>query len=220
MYLLNMKIFVVNLDAATDRWEQYENDDRFTRWNAWHYDDLPVTHPIFKEMVSMYNINPKEHKAKCACYISHTRLYEYIIKNKLDDVLIIEDDAELVSELPDSKKLPQDGFTYFGGFTSHLKMTQGPVKVHFDGNGIHRIQDDKYRMLMTVAIYIPNWIVAKKMLSACKPEKKRPRAIDTMLRDAYCPQYVYYPAPFIEKDFPSQIRKGKKKHSNQFYEWV
>ena len=35
-----MKIFVVNLDSAKDRWEKYKDDNRFTRWSAWHYDDL------------------------------------------------------------------------------------------------------------------------------------------------------------------------------------
>jgi len=214
-----MKIFVVNLDSATDRWKQYENDDRFTRWSAWTADDLSVNDPIFDDMVSMWNIGPKEHRAKCACYISHTRLWEYIVKNKIYDVLIIEDDAELVGELPDSSELPQDGFTYLGGFTSSLRMTEGAVKVDFQGQGVHKIQHDKYRMLMMLAIYIPTPLIAFKMLQAVK-ERGRPRAIDTMIRNTNRIQYLYYPAPFIEKDYPSQIRKKKKKHSNQFYEWV
>lgn len=213
-----MKIFVVNLDSAKDRWAMYENDPRFTRWSAWHYDDLRKDHPIFSDMVSYWNINPNEHKAKCACYISHTRLWEYIVTNHINDVLIIEDDAQLVGRLPDTSELPQDGFTYLGGFTSNLKMTDGPLKVEFE-DGINKIQHDKYRMLMMLAIYIPTWDVAYKMLQAVK-ERGRPRAIDTMIKMTARNQYVYYPAPFIEKDYPSQIRKKKQKHSNEYYEWV
>tara|TARA_R110000751_G_scaffold300427_1_gene412134 strand:- start:79 stop:735 length:657 start_codon:yes stop_codon:yes gene_type:complete len=218
-----MKIFVINLDSAKDRWEQYKDDDRYTRWPATHYDDLAVTHPIFDEMVSMWNIDPKEHRAKCACYISHTSLWKYIVKNKIDDVLILEDDAELVGELPDSSKLPQDGFCYLGGFTSNIRLTQGPLKINFQPpegtSGIYEIDYSKYRMLMMLAIYIPKWEIAYKMLQAVE-ERGRPRAIDTMVKDTHRKQYLLYPAPFIEKEYPSQIRKNKKKHSNEFYEWV
>lgn len=212
-----MKIFVINLDSAKDRWEQYKDDDRYTRWPATHYDDLAVTHPIFENMVSYWNIDPKEHKAKCACYISHTSLWKYIVKNKINDVLILEDDAELVGDLPDSSKLPQEGFTYLGGFASHTRLTQGPIKLDFEP-GLYEIDYSKYRMLMMLAIYIPHWTIAYKMLQAVE-ERGRPRAIDTMIKDTKRQQYLLYPAPFIEKEYPSQIRKNKKKHSNQFYEW-
>jgi len=217
-----MKIFVINLDSAKDRWEKYD-DDIYTRWPATHYDDLPVTHPIFDDMVSYWNIDPKEHKAKCACYISHTSLWKYIVKNKIDDVLILEDDAELVGELPDSSKLPQDGFCYLGGFTSNIRLTEGPLKINFQPpegtSGIYEIDYSKYRMLMMLAIYIPKWEIAYKMLQAVE-ERGRPRAIDTMVKDTHRKQYLLYPAPFIEKEYPSQIRKNKKKHSNEFYEWI
>ena len=133
-------------------------------------------------------------------------------------ILILEDDAELVGEIPDD--LPQDGFTYLGGFSSHLKLTSGPKKVEFE-DGINPIKHNEYRMLTTVAIYIPNPRVALKMLQACeKMEGRRPRAVDTMLRDAMISQYVYYPAPVIERKCESTIRRGSRnKYCNQYYEW-
>ena len=73
-------------------------------------------------------------------------------------------------------------------------------------------------MLMMLAIYIPHWTIAYKMLQAVE-ERGRPRAIDTMIKFTMRQQYLLYPAPFIEKEYPSQIRKNKKKHSNEFYEW-
>jgi hypothetical protein len=213
-----MKIFVVNLDRATDRWSYFKDDERFTRWSATDYKDLNDNHPIFKDMVSYWNINPKEHKAKCACYLSHTNIYRYIIQNHLYDTLILEDDAEIVGEIPDN--LPQDGFTYLGGFSSHLKLTDGPMKVDFQ-DGVNPIKHNEYRMLCCLAIYIPNPRVALKMLQACeKTTKRRPRAIDTMIRNALVPQYVYYPAPIIERSIPSQIRKSNPKHTNIYYEFV
>jgi len=215
-----MRIFVVNLDRATDRWEHYKDDERFTRWSATDYNDLSDNHPIFKDMVSFWNIDPNEHKAKCACYLSHTNVYRYIVQNHLFDTLILEDDAELIGEIPED--LPQDGFTYLGGFSSHLRLTDGPMKVDFE-DGINPIKHNQYRMLCCLAIYIPNPKVALKMLQACEKtkgkEKRRPRAVDTMIRDALISQYVYYPAPVIERNIPSQIRKKKPKHCNKFYEW-
>ena len=89
-------------------------------------------------------------------------------------------------------------------------------------DGINKIKHNEYRMLTTVAIYIPNPRVALKMLQACenREKKKRPRAIDTMLRDAFTSQYVYYPAPVIERKCESTIRKGSRnKFCNEFYEW-
>lgn len=212
-----MKIFVINLDSAKDRWSHYENDSRYTRWSATSVDDLSDYHPIFKEMVSYWNIDPDEHNCKCACYMSHKRLWEYIVTNHLEDVLILEDDAELVNPIPDTCDLPQDGFTYLGGFTSHVRLTDGPKKVEFE-EGINTIDHSKYRMIMLMAYYIPHWSVAKKMLQAVT-ERGRPRAIDTMVRHTWRKQYVSYPASFIERHDKSQIRKNKKKHSNEFYEW-
>ena len=213
-----MKIFVINLDSAKDRWEHYKHDGRYTRWSATSVDELRDDHPIFKDMVSMWNIDPDEHNAKCACYMSHTRLWKYIVDNHLEDVLILEDDAELVNPIPDSSELPKDGFTFLGGFTSNLRMTDGAKKVEFE-EGINTIDHSKYRMLMCLAIYIPHWSVAHKMLQSAK-NRGRPRAIDTMIRHTCRKQFVSYPASFIERDNPSQIRKKKVKHSNQFYEWI
>ena len=213
-----MRIFVINLDRAKDRWDHYKVDERFTRWSATDYNDLPDNHPIFKDMVSYWNIDPNEHKAKCACYLSHTNVYRYIIQNHLYDTLILEDDAEIVGEIPED--LPQDGFTYLGGFSSHLKLTDGPMKVEFE-DGINKIKHNEYRMLCCLAIYIPNPRVALKMLQACeKMEGRRPRAVDTMLRDAMISQYVFFPAPVIERKCESTIRKGSRnKFCNEFYEW-
>ena len=219
-----MKIFVINLDRAKDRWEHFKDDERFTRWSATDYNDLKEDTPIFKDMVSYWNIDPKCHRAKCACYLSHTNVYRYIVQNHLYDTIILEDDAELVGEIPDVSELPKDGFTYLAGSTSHLKLTEGPKKVEFE-DGINPIKHNEYRMLTTVAIYIPNPKVALKMLQSCekkkgKEAKRRPRAIDTMIRDALTLQYVSYPATFVERPDESQIRSNKKDFCNSKYERV
>ena len=213
-----MKIFVINLDTATGRWKNYEDDLRYTRWSATSIDDLSCDHPIYENMVSYWNVDPREHKAKCCCYLSHTRLWRYIVTNKINDVLILEDDAHLINEIPDSCNLPQDGFTYLGGLSYNKKLTDGPLSVDFD-EGINKIDHLKYRMLMCLSIYIPTWEVAYKMLQAVE-ERGRPRAIDTMILHTMRHQYVSYPASFVERPDSSQIREKKSKFSNSHYERV
>ena len=213
-----MKIFVINLDSAKDRWEHYKDDDRYTRWSATSVDELRDDHPIFKDLVSMWNIDPNEHNCKCATYMTHTMLWKYIITNHLEDVLILEDDACLVGKLPNTCDLPQDGFTYLGGITYNKRLTDGPKKVELK-EGINKINHAEYRMLMCLAIYIPHWSVAHKMLQAVT-ERGRPRAIDTMLLHTHKNQYLMYPAPFVERPVKSQIRANKSKFSNSKYERV
>jgi hypothetical protein len=212
------KIFVVNLDSAKDRWKHYEQDDRFTRWSATSKEDLTENDPIWKRMISYHNINPDEHSAKCCCYISHRNLYRYIVQNKLDKVLILEDDAFQVNDIPHPDDLPVDGFTYIGGFSSHVRLTDGPLKVEFE-KGINQIKNKEYRMIMCLAIYIPTWQTARRMYDSLD-YNGRCRAVDTMLRNAFCPQYVNYPASFVERPDKSQIRKNKRKFSNSQYEHV
>lgn len=212
------KIFVINLDSAKDRWKHYENDKRFTRWSATCKQDLSVNDPVYKRMISYHNIKPEEHINKCCCYVSHRNLYRYIVENKLNKVLILEDDAQQVNELPHPDDLPDDGFSYLGGFTSNVKITDGPLKVDFK-EGINFIKHDEYRMIMCLAIYIPNWQTARRMYDSLD-YNGRCRAVDTMIRNAFCPQYVSYPASFVERPDPSQIRANKKKFSNSRYEWV
>jgi len=211
-------IFVINLDSAKDRWSHYEDDNRFTRWSATSIDDIPLDHEIWKKMISMWNIDPREHSAKCACYLSHTKLWQHIVDNKLNNVLILEDDAHQVNEIPDPKYLPTDGFTYLGGFTSHVRMTDGHKKVKFY-KGLNEIDHKEYRMIMCLSIFIPKWEIAYKMLQS-STWNGRCRAIDTMIKNTYRNQYVYYPACFVERPVESQIRSKKKKFSNSQYEWV
>lgn len=213
-----MKIFVINLDKATDRWANYKDDKRYTRWSATSVDELRDDHPIFKDMVSMWNIDHQEHNCKCACYMSHTMLWQYIVANKINDVLILEDDAYLIGEIPDTSDLPQDGFTYLGGLSYHKRLTDGPLKIEFQ-DGINKIDHKKYRMLMCLALYIPHHSVAFKMLQAAR-ERGRPRAIDTMILHTKRNQYVWSPAPFVERPDPSQIRAKKNQFSNTKYERV
>ena len=205
--------FVINLERCSERMNNY--DDSHTRWIASDYIDLKGN-PLIDKMISYHSIrNTTQHLAKCGCWKSHTLLWRYIIDNKLNGTLILEDDAKLVNDLPE--ELPQDGITYLGGFFHNKKMTDNKKFVHTSVNGINELNKDKMRILMTMSYYIPTWEIAKKMLQDV--DKPRIRAIDVMMYGIDVPTYYQFPASYIESNLESMIRKDKKKHSNELYQW-
>ena len=214
---MSFTTFVVNMDSATDRWDYYK-DKGVKRWSATNYDEIKVSSPDIARMTSYYNLSMKEHLCKLACFKSHTNLWRYIASNKMNNILILEDDAELVNPVPDINNFPRDAMTYLGGYTSHPQVTKGAKKISLD-KGIHLINHDEYRVLMTVAYFIPTYEVAQKLIDFID-NSKRWRAIDCMIKDMEIPLYLSYPGSFKERPVESQIRKKKKKFSNEFYELV
>lgn len=209
-----MRIFVINLDKSVDRWEHYKNDDKFERWSATSKEEVKEWDS--EKMISYHNIHPDQHLAKCGCLKSHLNIWSYIITNRMNDVLILEDDA-LVGDLSELDKLPEDGVTYLGGYTAHKKMTQGPLSLSFSDK-INKIDNEKFRVLTTMAYYIPTHNVAGSLFDEIL-SRKRWRAIDVMLGEIKSvPMYLYYPALITERQNISQIRKDKsKKLCDKYY---
>jgi GR25 family glycosyltransferase involved in LPS biosynthesis len=208
-----MKTFVINLDKCKDRMANFNNDE--IRWSATSYDE--VSEYYSQKMISYYNISSREHLCKTACFLSHINIWQYISDNKIDNVLILEDDAEKVNDISDLQ-LPQDGITYLGGWLHQLKMTDNTPVQHDSVNGINELDKTKMRMLCTLSYYIPKWQVAKQMLDYLN-QLKRWRAIDVSIHNIPIENYYVYPAIYIEKDLQSNIRKIKKKHPNEYYEF-
>ena len=211
--------WVINLDSATDRWSHYE-DKGYNRWSATSFDEISQSDPDLKKMVSYHNLSMKEHLCKLACFRSHTNLWKYIVKHQLTNILILEDDADLVRPVPPTYKFRNDGICWLGGYTSHIAVTKGPKKVDLP-EGISIVNQNEYRVLMTVAYFIPNWKVAEKLLNNIT-YAKRYRAIDIMMKDfTGLTLSISYPGSFKERPVESQIKKSKKnKFSNEFYELV
>tara|TARA_R110000765_G_scaffold201973_1_gene307303 strand:- start:19 stop:645 length:627 start_codon:yes stop_codon:yes gene_type:complete len=208
-----MRTFVINCDGSEDRWEKY-TDKKYERWAGTHWKELPDGDPRFKKMVSYHNINPNEHKAKVGCLVSHTNLWRYIVCNKMNDILILEDDAVEVGSVPEN--LPTDGVTYLGGLFWNLKTLDGPKKISLE-NGIYLVDD--FKIMMALSYYFPTWEIAKELLDYVESQK-RLRALDIMMPKAPCTFYISYPGSYEEKGDQSLIRNKKNKRSNKYYQWV
>ncbi len=207
--------YVINLEKDKDRWQKYKYSTA-KRWSATHYEDMDSNDPMFRKMISYWNVPPNQHKAKCGCFQSHLSLLKWIVIHKLDNILICEDDALLVGEIP--KKFAKDGITYLGGFIMNEKITsKDPIKIDHK-IGLNELDKSKYRMLMAMSYFIPNWKLAENIVDLIE-SKDRVRAWDIELNNCCEKSYYIYPAPFIEEDVPSTIREGRKKHSTTEYEW-
>ena len=170
-----MNKFVVNLDRCKDRMKYF--DKSFKRWSAVDGADLKDDNPVLSKMISYHNISAKQHRAKCGCFISHINLLQHIINNKLNNVLVLEDDAEMVNPLPDP--LPEE-FTYLGGFFSGKHFSDVEVSNRV---GIWDVPLDS-KLLMTLSYYIPQWEAAKFIYDSIMSQK-RYRAIDVILNNIH-----------------------------------
>jgi len=217
-----MNIFIINLDKSEDRLKNYENI-KYNRWRAVDGKELDSNHSIFKEMNNNYG--PKNYNSylgTCGCFLSHITLWEHIVKNKLNNILILEDDADIIDELPNIDELPEDGITYLGGLFCNIKLRSGGIKkgVIESKNGINEVDKEKFRLLMTLSYYIPNYKIAEDLLNEIDEWRKKRlyRAIDITISkmSKKIKKYYYYPAIYIERNVESIIAK-KTKHPDKYY---
>jgi len=82
------KIYYINLDSRTDRRDIFERDV---------VGNLPSIQSKFKRVSA---VNMTQHKLisqrAAGCSLSHLSIWEHIIKNNIDSVIILEDDFSLI----------------------------------------------------------------------------------------------------------------------------
>ena len=210
--------FFISLENS-ERLPKWQGSE-YTHWRAVNGKELSYDCESCKKMISYHNIaKTPQHLAKTGCFLSHLRLLKHIWENKINNVIVVEDDALLVNPLPEHDVLP-DTFCYLGGFIGNKKITS-KEKIQIDHQiGINELDTEKYRMVCCLAYYIPRWEIAedlyKKLMGL-----KRWRAIDVSLPNLLPNVKYIYPAPFVEEPYESQImNKTKKKHANEKYEWA
>jgi len=210
-----MKTFYINLDTATERRNNFLHTD-YERWRATTKDEVPEY--IKTRMLSMYNFGKEAHLARCACWLSHTKLLEHIVENKLDDVLILEDDAIQVNDIP--KNYPKNSITYIGGFVYNKKMMDSK-KVSLNHQVGINLCPEEYRILGCLAYIVPTWKIAFNILNRIYSEN-RFKAIDIMMGNIGIKQYYSYPASFREQGCESQISQKNKNNKimTEDYEFI
>lgn len=106
--IINTKAFVINLDRRTDRLETLKVPFEYERFSATDGTTLDEI--------------PKKMKGHIGCWDSHRRLLTKVLEDKLEQVIVMEDDVEFHPEFQERidhylNQLPDDwDLFYFGGW--------------------------------------------------------------------------------------------------------
>ena len=185
------RIFVVN--AYDDRTLKYLDDPRYeifpaVWWECVNDDTLSKYH--FR-----YNCGIDLRKKICACSCSHLKVLEKIFNEKINNAIIIEDDAFIdfsrLKELDDI-----DEPCYIGGQIKSLKLCDEKFFVKPDDipDGLNTIDKNKYRISGAFGYYIPDYKQTEFFLKQ-HYEKRRGIDVEFMLEQKTGNiKYFIYPA--------------------------
>ena len=172
----------------------------------------------------MWNVGDKQKGNVVGCLLSHIRLMRKIISNKLNKVLIIEDDSLVDMALLNKVNLDKmgDRLVYFGGVLRPLtfkddKWDYQKIKKSFKKHSLNEINPKKFKIGSTHGLYYPNYQSAKIILDYLNSKEKL-RAIDTelaiiqkknpeLLNSLYYPAIVYLVLEEAQKGFSGQYFK-------------
>lgn len=218
-----VNIFVINI--SDERWERYKDDKRFTRWVGVNGRQLPLAF-VEQNYICMWNARESHKRSVAGCGESHLSLLRHIYENKINDVIILEDDTvvdfDRLSELKDVKD-----FLYLGGRfqspTLKNKLCKENIIVK---NGLNKIDIDLFTITGGHAYYIPTYNIASDIYHDIMSKPKR-RAIDAEYRrlqkgriitDFIYPAIVELYLPHAMNGFTyNSASQYKLKDTNKFY---
>jgi len=198
------KIFVINLRRDKEKWSKYKKDDRYIRFSACNGVEMSKENPYFDRLQIMWNAADRKKKCTAGILNSHMSIIKKIVKQKINQALVIEDDAVIdfnILKKINLNKLPQDSIIYFGGTlhppdTFKNKTWSHDQTIKSFKKGINKIDPKKFRILGGHGYYFPTWETAKDLLEKVDTKKKM-RALDSemvKLQRTGDIKYFYYPA--------------------------
>jgi len=212
-----MKIFVLSLKSQIgDQRRKRLNYNHEVIWGTDKLEDVPDW--IKDKTIIPYNVKDKNKllKSKCCHLYSYYKILEKIVDEKLNNVVICEDDAIIT----DKKYLETIMLDYNGldavllnGKLHHPKTYKkdnlfDENNIHFE-NGINNIDYELYRWSCSACIYYPTWESAQKIM-ACIIKSKSLTYLDLFLSKHKIIKKLYYPSPFvIDDEGVSQIMNSK-----------
>ena len=201
------KIFIINLKRDKDKWKKYEGDYKkglVTRYSACDGMKMSRKNPYYDKLKIMWNAGEKKRKCGAGIVNSHMGVIKTIMKNKINNALVVEDDVVIEYDKlkkMNFEKLPQDSLIYFGGVL-HPPTSFKDKKWKYENvikdfkNGINKIESDKYRIFGGFGYFFPRWEIAKELYDIfSKKEKIKPLDTEmTYLQKKGIIKYFYYPA--------------------------
>lgn len=162
------KIYCINLERRKDRKEQCISE--FFKHNL----NVEFISAIDGKDIS--DINVKIKKGAYACSLSHIKIYNDIIKNNYNKVLILEDDIEF------SNNLTNEFNAVFNNIPENWNL------LYFSGNhykGLTKINNDISKMIgsLSMACYGITYNMTKALLNILNSDILLDREIDMIVAD-------------------------------------
>lgn len=119
----------------------------------------------------MPTLNKSEILGGCSLTIGHLKIYDYIIENKLDNVLVLEDDSFILPELSEDETLTlqYDSNSYFINLSPQIYKNKKNETQVVNGN----------------AIFYPKYEKVLEIRNKIRNNPTRLKQIDYMLKDMY-----------------------------------
>ena len=198
---------------------------------------LPAT---FDEELNLWTSlpeGPNKAKNRMGCFGAHCRALEYVAENKIDNIAILEDDAQIdrksmnidAGGVFDTSEFPQDAPMLLGATMAHpkswgqdQKWKREELPHHIKGwsKGPNQLDYDKMRWSQAHAIYYPTHQVAQDTLDRIKGigEANTKQAgsgpykhYDLFMGENRLVPYFHYPSVFTHNDGIDKDRQPLKK---------
>lgn len=204
-----MKIFVISMDN-----EVGEKRRSLLNYEFEWIKSVEIDEELRGRFIFRHNAGEKHRKGVMGCLASHLHIMKKIVDEKLDDVIICEDDTFMIDKI-DTKNIEE--VCLLSGRIHH--PTNWVEDKNFQKNvvdtikfeeGVNSIDYNSYRWTGTDAIYYPSY---KKTLELYNDimETKRFKHLDIMIANNRYIKYLYYPTPFImiDNNFSQISKKGQ-----------
>jgi len=125
---------------------------------------------------------------RVCCFQSHRKCLEYIVDNKLENVIIMEDDAFVIDDTFLKEEIPTE------------------YEMIYLGHGMYRTKAGFDKIVLSHAIYYKDWKVAENILDFIDGNQDKWRAWDLFLDKEVL--------PFLKYKLTKYINQGSIMHRN------
>ena len=192
-----MNILVLSMDTekGKDRRSILNYDFKWIK-------SIEATEEIKEKFSFRYNIKEKKKTAIENTFASHLAILKYIVDNKLNNVIVNEDDAILDGDLNALIDLKEA--TLLGGTLRHPTNWAKDNEWRKNNNiklnlGVNHIDYRKYRWTQIYSVYYPVWEEAERIYNSVINEDKY-KHYDIYLAEKRLIKQLYYPSIFTHID--------------------
>lgn len=208
----NEEIFMEKCKVINSK---YKNKICHIQWVPAEYLKLTQCNKrVLKDLNTRYNTQKNKILAKLGCIAAHRKALLAIYMNKTNNNIILEQDAEFSHKLLS----PPKESCYMGGWIVPPQTTKAGIIIPDvrPNSGLNTIDYDKFKILMTHALFIKTHEEAMELFQTTINDKLK--NYDVHLGDIQFFKKYYYPPVFVQGSHISDIEGVVNQNDkNSFY---